>query len=430
MLVGIWLVALAVRLLAVWFLDAPASLPASAYEHGSIARYLVDGEGFVFHFYGTPGQRVPTSQQAPLMATLLAGSYLLCGTESLAAFWLALAVQCAAGAWGVVHLVRATHGMFDSKTIAGIAGVMASLGPAWVIASCHVQAVTWNLLAVAMMLDGAVTLSRRSHRSIGMVLLAGGNLLAWHVDPIVAAAGLVLIVYVARHAPFSDVACCCLVVALGVAPWTIRNTLVHGRMTFIKDSFWYVFWQGNTAASHGTDKLLPTEHAQGSSTRGLTSGRHSVDETMPEDLRARLPTLASEIERMDAFGQVIRSELARRPLQYFEKLALRLRQWLWFDETNLRSDSLVYRFSYVGLCGLAMAGWLTRPRSCPDGPIWILLGVMTLFAVLIITSARFRIPAEFLLIPWAAWGAGEWARRVHSPGQERSASPKGSVPVA
>jgi hypothetical protein len=389
-------IALMARLVACFWMDAPGMLPAAAYEHGTIARSIVEGRGFSFHFYGPPGQVVPTSQQAPLMAGLLAGAYALLGTETRAAFWLVLVIQSVVGSWATWHLMRVTEAMFSTRRITWLAGMMASLGPAFVVAPTMVQAVTWNMLALAMMADGW-WIVRRSPSSLGgITLVAIGNILAWHVDPIMAIAGALLIIASACGSwKRSSVAIVSPLILVGILPWTMRNIDMHGRFMLVKDSFAYVFWQGNTLASHGTDKLpSPTE-------------RLSVDTTMPLAFREHLASLPTEVQRMDAFGPLIVEEFSRRPAQYVEKSLLRARQWIFFDETNPKSRSLLYRVSYIGLILLAGVGaWHRRLLWREDLPLLIPIIVMTLFSVLVITSARFRLPAEFLLVPFAASGAG------------------------
>jgi hypothetical protein len=405
-LFGIGLVAVAARLFAIVWLDAVSSLPASAFEHASIARYLCDGQGFAFHFYGPDGSVVPTSQQAPLMAMMLAGCYRLLGIESTAAFGLALVIQSLAGGLAVVHLTRLTHLMFEDRRVSIVAGLLGGLGPAWVVAPAHIQAVTWNLLAVAMMIEGVMLIERDRRWIAGKYLFIVSNILAWHVDPIIAAVGgvLFLVRLLARWNARESLAVV-LAIALGVLPWSLRNIQVHGRPIFIKNSFWYVFWQGNTAASHGTDKLFVGDDA-------TPNFRVSVDETMPAEFLKRLRSMPSEIERMDAFGPLIREELSRQPVQYIEKCLLRLRQWIWFDETNRNSRSIVYRTSYWALIALSVIGGWSRPRDRNRGTaILIAIGVMSLFSILIITSARFRLPVEFLLVPWGAAGLLVFARQ-------------------
>ena len=77
--------------------------------------------------------------------------------------------------------------------------------------------------------------------------------------------------------------------------------------------------------------------------------------------------------------------------------------------SNPRSYLPGYRYPYLILAGLGWAGLIVSRRSGGDWtPVYLAMGALTLVHVLIITSARFRIPMELLLIPAAA-AAGELA---------------------
>lgn len=108
---------------------------------------------------------------------------------------------------------------------------------------------------------------------------------------------------------------------------------------------------------------------------------------------------------MNAFRTLILDEWTRDPFQYPRTCLLRLRQWLWFDETNPRSSLVAYRASYILLVitsALGMLGGRNRGQYLRTAGVILLL--LTLTHVLIITSARFRLPVEMLLIPWSAMG--------------------------
>ncbi len=46
-----------------------------------------------------------------------------------------------------------------------------------------------------------------------------------------------------------------LTAAAVIAPWIVRNWLVHGELVFVKSTFGYAFWQANNEISWGTDKV-------------------------------------------------------------------------------------------------------------------------------------------------------------------------------
>src|SRR5437867_10403519 len=77
-LIALAAVAVAVRLAAVLAVGS-YRLEHVTYEHGEIARNLVEGRGFTVCWMGAEG---PTSQQAPVYPFLLAGFYWLLGVSS------------------------------------------------------------------------------------------------------------------------------------------------------------------------------------------------------------------------------------------------------------------------------------------------------------------------------------------------------------
>jgi hypothetical protein len=403
------------RWTAIDLLHAPDSLPVSAYEHGSIARNLVEGRGFVFEFYGPPGVPVPTSHQAPLVSYVLAAGYVLFGTETPASFWFVLLLQAMVASFSVIALTQAVRLASGKAMVGYVAGLLMAVYPPLVVSVCHVQAVTWNLAALSFLLWGWFEIRQGSNR-LGIPLFVGGSLVAWHADPILGGVSVLMLLalLIPPKPSLRSSVLAAVLIAVGLTPWITRNYLVHGRFVAMKDSFWYVFWQGNTAASHGTDKLAITGSAR-REVRGISFNKAvaqaqqvrekavSVDSTLPEKARSELLGIPREIDRMNVFRSLILAELSARPMQYVEKCLLRLRQWLWFDETNPRSYVFAYQVSYLSLVTVAAIGlFIERRRYRNWAPFFIAAGGLTLLHVLVITSARFRLPIELLLIPFAA----------------------------
>src|SRR2546425_10820234 len=79
-------IAVSVRVAAVLIVGS-YNLNRVTYEHGEIARNLVEGKGFAVRWLGAEG---PTSQQAPVYPVLLAGCYWMFGVQGPTAL---LAVQ-------------------------------------------------------------------------------------------------------------------------------------------------------------------------------------------------------------------------------------------------------------------------------------------------------------------------------------------------
>lgn len=429
--IGLFTAALLVRLAAILWLGAYRHGAETAHhEHRTIARNLALGKGFVFNFYGRAEE--PTSQQAPLVPGLLSACYRLLGVESHAAFLLMLSLQAAAGAAAAPCIASAAGSITGSAASGRWAGLGALVYPPLVVSSLHVQALVWNLLALAMVVAGAAAW-RRGRRPFGGALFAAGTALGILADPILAAPALGLAGLLAWDAVrdrdrrgIAALAVVLATIALALAPWTLRNYRVHGRFVFVKDSFGYVFWEGNNRASQGTDKLLVDagearklgaalglEDAQDAA-RSARALAVSVDTALSPEQLAEIAALPREIERMDWFGRLAWRELAADPTHYLRMCGRRLRSWLWFDETNPRSFLWHYRLSYLSLAAAAIVG-LCLGRRVDWRPILAPAAALTLVHVLIITSARFRIPLELLLLLPAGHAAAALLSRPEQP---------------
>lgn len=446
MLAAVVLLALMVRLLAAWHLDALSHGLASAHhEHQSIARSVAEGNGFRYNFFGHVEQPYLSSHQAPLVPGLLALMYGIYGIESQGSLFAMLSLQMIVST-ATVALLMASASRLASPFVDSVqetrwvvmgVGLVAAFYPPLIISGQHIQALVWNLFWLALSLwsylrfVSADRLSAAWRAGLLFVFAGTGGLLT---DPILGApiAGL-LVCYVAfgANAPcvghlsrprvklsearwprrFAISAALALGIGLGISPWIVRNYQVHGQLIFIKDSFWFVFWQGNNPQSAGTDKLLVNEQW-----RERIGGIAAIDELSSQTQEARdaavgvnsvlteaeidhLKAMPTETARMAWFRERILAELANDPLHYLRMIGTRALAWVWFDPTNPRSFALPYRLSYLTLVALAVGGLLARRG---DGRRWLpalVLGVsLTAVHLLIITSARFRIPLEMLLL--------------------------------
>ncbi len=401
----------------------------TAYEHHVIATSLVMGLGFSFPFYGPLGL---TSQQAPLVPILLAACYSVFGTGHPLAL-LAFQVIASIASLATVYAVSEIAGRIGGDRPRLLAGLGCAVYPAFVISVTHVQAVSFTTAWLALMvLTGFRAVEDpRPSRLILLAIWAGLGVLTDPVSTIPAALTIGYLAFVwgrvaGWRAVARDISLTAGIVMLIVAPWTMRNWMVHRRLILIKDSFWYVLWQGNGPDASGTDKLIlsPQKVEQEPSGMDLV-GRYrkllrdrrqsvSVDSTLPADFRARLAQMPTEIERMDAFGVLIRDFIQENPRHYIRMCLRRLRYFIAFDPTNPKSSHPLYRFSYLGVGALGLVGALLTGRQRRHLALvyGAMLGV-ALPSIFIITSARFRLPAEAFLLILAALGASGIAYSLH-----------------
>jgi hypothetical protein len=460
--VGLWLLAffaLALRVAVVAVLGSGGEGPRT-YEHGEIAANLLAGRGFSVTFLGAEG---PTSQQAPFYPVLLGGAYWLFGQTTAALIALEL-LQCLAGTALVLCVVWLAWSLFPQQPSVGwFAGCCAAIYPPHLYMVTHIQVVTWAALSLTLLL--AIVASRRwAGTWIGAIL--AGTVAGWLllVEPILALALPVVGIWFllrARQAQTSEApssktpwhalaqsGVLVLVAAVVVAPWLVRNYRVHGQFVFIKSTFGYAFWQGNNAASWGTDKL-PQSAAETARTahdgtlagmnQALWNARHKtryIDDVLltPADY-AQLKTL-SEPERSKLLFDRAKADVTHDPSGYLVRCLRRLRYFLLFDETNPKAANNLYRASTILWLVLSLIGAIGCGRRWKTlWPLGAIFLIVTLFHALTITSARFRMPLEPLAFVWTATAlapliAGLLPARRMIAVVEESKLPLGAHPLA
>lgn len=423
--VTLFATAFALRLVAVQVLWAPGDEPRS-YEHGEIAANLVEGAGFRVTFLGT--ERL-TSQQAPFYPYFLAGAFRIFGTHTATAEWAVQTVQCVAGACLCLAVVRLARAVLpENPAIAWYAGWGAALYPPHVYMVTHLQVALWAALWLTLLT--AWTLSAdpaRAGRTGAVAGLLGGILLL--TEPILAVALPILAIalwqrtwndasgnkklFAAAQPTFLMTMATCLV----IAPWIVRNYLVHGELVFIKSTFGYAFWQGNNAASFGTDKIpMPDDDrllfqrgwTPKEMNRALWAARYEtmyIDDMLLTDEDRSYFAGCTEPECCRHLGERAWEYIHEHPERYGHLCLNRLRFFLFIDETNPKASHPIYLWSTLAWLSLASLGLIvTRSSWRTLWPTYALFAAVLAFHALTITSARFRIPVEPLTFPWCAGG--------------------------
>jgi hypothetical protein len=354
-------------------------------------------------------------------------------------------LQCLAGTSLVFVVVWLAWSLLSERpTIGWIAGYGAAFYPTHIYMVTHLQVALWAALCLTLLV--ALVASPRGRQTWSKAALAGllsGLLLL--IDPILSMA-LPIVAWmfcksepgsprseipspraprsgIRAHlvAPLSGVgrasrlALMASVAALVVAPWLLRNYRVHGEWVFVKSTFGYAFWQGNNAASWGTDKIpkhsaeaLRNNHdgSLADMHRALWEARHEtlyIDDVLLAPGGYREFAGLSEPERSRLLLNRSWEFIRRRPEQYCRLCARRLQYFLLFDETNPKAAHRVYRAATAIWLTLACIGSLAmRGQWRRLWPTWAIFGVIAIFHSLTIVSARFRIPIEPLSFVWAA----------------------------
>ena len=428
--------ALGLRVWVVLALRTAHAAPVT-YEHGRIAENLLAGRGFSIKFLGTEG---PTSQQAPFYPLLLAAAYWCLGVGTPEAILAVELLQCLVGTALVLAVVWLGWVLVpDRPGVGWVAGIGAALYPTHLYMVTHLQVAPWAALILTTVL--AVAVSPRWRATWSGAALAGclsGTLLL--VEPILSLALPIcaLAFWLGerakrwtdrfRPAQLGRTALMAGVAAVIIAPWTVRNWLVHGEFVFVKSTFGYALWQGNNPVSWGTDKIpkpsverlrLAHDGTPAGMDRALWEARHEtlyVDDVLLKPAGCREFAGLSEPERSRLLGRRAWQFIRTDPARYARLCLRRLRYFLLFDETNPKAANRIYRAATVTWLVLALVGLLV---SCDRWrrlwPTYAIFAVVTLFHSLVIVSVRFRIPLEPLSFVWAAWAVVPLAARLAPP---------------
>ena len=392
---------------------------AGMYEHEMIASSLADGNGFRYAFFSD--RPLLTSQQAPAIPYLLSFCFRIAGGNTSAArllYLLGVNVSLAAGA--TLAMWQLGRRMWN-PTVGAWAAVGFAIYPPLIYATTRIQAATWSICWLLIALAFTMEAVHRRNWKWGCLAGASAGIGLLGEPIIVFPAALVFlalaIACLGQPRRLGVIATALLAAAVVLAPWMVRNTLVHERMVFIKSTFWYCFWQGNHLGATGTDKLLPDAElrdrlawAWGGATleADLNTAREqaiSVDSHLPRESLAAILAERSEIEKVDHFKTLVERDLSEDPGHYLKMCGVRLAQMLWFDATNPRAYVLAYRLSYLVLLALATVGvgLCVSGRRALYWQMPLLAGVgILVFHTLTITSARFRLPIEALMLLPAA----------------------------
>ena len=442
------------------------TLPHSTYEHGEIAANLLAGRGFSVKFLGAEG---PTSQQAPVYPLIVAGAYALGGVETPRALLILELGQAILGGMLVMGVLRLAREVAPgSHWVARGAGVIAALHPTLVYSATHVQVaglaatlMTFSLAAAyrtgrAGSLRGTfktglwLTFLTLTDPILGLSMVGacwavalsrsvapfspsceggagGGDPGPIHrakvitpPNPPFARGGKDLSPQIPVRATVKSIAIIGLTLALGLLPWTVRNYRVHGEFVAVKSTFGYAFWQGNSALSEGTDKVVRASvekalRLPGSSfdprtlNAALWKARHEagyLDDIALSRADYRILGGVSEPERSRILFRKAIIDLRADPLRYPRLCLRRLRYFFLFDETNPKTRNALYRVSHLGssilaVLGLSLAGPSLRRRLVPT---FVTVALIACFHALTIVSVRFHVPIEPLLAVWAGCG--------------------------
>lgn len=269
------------------------------------------------------------------------------------------------------------------------AGLLASAWPHFLQWSPYLLTETLGLTLLALALVAtASTLERpgpagavSAGAAMGLALLARAALLA--------PAGAIFILLLTRSRRSAVVFILAGIAVLAIP--TARNAVAIGAAVPYQGQTWLLLWAGTRWDEVG---------------RGTTG----VDLIYPAGLFERPPATREQILRDEYFSYV-----GSRPIEYAQRTVRKaLWFWLpWYPEWSL-SHIVVSGSSVLALYALSLIGLLRCRRS---RVAWLLvtcaLGMlMTAMLTIVDYDNRYRLPAELTLLPLAAAGLTDLARRI------------------
>ena len=243
--------AVLVRLIAALVLDGFRHPHLEEYD--LIARNMLAGRGFTYPHHGI----TYFSYIAPLPAWLSAASYWLTGSLALH-----MALQILAGALLAVAAALLARRIFGGTAAMLAAGVLVAVHPGLIVYSAsRAHSLPFDALLFTLAVLQAIRVAERpTHlRAATLGLVVGLGILSRATVllalPVAAAWILLVRPTLPRRKALGAAALAGVCAAVVVAPWSVRNSQLHGRFVFLVTTDGEVFWRGNNPSATGTSHI-------------------------------------------------------------------------------------------------------------------------------------------------------------------------------
>lgn len=377
----------------------------NAMEHRSIAWFLASGEGFKFADWGVLQY---TSVQSPPFPFLLAGAFTLFGKDAWAAYAAMMVLNAFAGAATCAILYRAIRAVGGSPRVGLVAAALLAVWPTQVYATAVAQAITLITactVALVWLFYRSVATGR-----VGPWLAYGlVGCLAALTEPVLlpfmALSGLLILAWrgLPARVRVRNAAILFGCAVLVLAPWTIRNVLVHGKVVPVKSTTWVNMWKGNNEHASGTDRPVLDEARLEATLKSDALTDPNVDNVRQYDLltpeqRARLQG-KPEVERELVFAEFAKTFIREHPGHYARLCATRLWKTLWVEADSPKAHgpkqyALYWTPRTILLLATPIGLWLAVRRGWRLAVPVLIAGLALLTHTLVIAAARFAFPYE------------------------------------
>jgi hypothetical protein len=368
-------------------------------ELGALSESLLAGDGFVWHFYGSD---VPRHSFFPPFYP-----YLLASAKSLAGLhWVTVvqALQIGASALAPVF-VRRLGACVMRADLAWLAAYTAALWPPFVLYSAELFSVSFHIMGVPLILLLLVRARRPGWRQPAVAAGLCYGLLAYSLPSFLGSLAIMPAglrwtgVPWKRAFGISGLALATAVVVL--APWTLRNFYIHGRIVPVATNLGFNLLGANNPHARAEENVLcPYDDI-----------RWSVID------RDRLENMNEvDFDRMltrQAIGYMV-----DHPLETVRRMGTRTLYYWWFIPKILRLKPL------EGLGGMILMT-LTLPlfliglgvslrlrRDYPFGVLYAACGWVTLFYMNFAVRGRYALAIQPVMIILAVLGTAATVRHL------------------
>lgn len=421
--VAIFVLALALRMIALAVFGVNSNAPTYWSESGTVAQAMIAGQGYTFNFYGLRQAQPLHSFMPPLFIWLLYAC-LRFSTQPALALAVIHAVLSSLTAVAIFLLAAQLSGR---RSVALLSGLAAAGYPVMVLMITIPISLTLHLAVLAWALVFTALLAHRPNWLLALVTGATWGVLALGRPAIVAFLPLVLLWLWWNRRTRQDWLKSCglllLATILVLLPWTVRNFLIQGRLVLVSTNSGYTFWNGNNPFSTGTANSVYTEKLDEYLGRPHDPAQPSVVQNVhpypvPLELQAEVATI-SEVDLDRRQFQAGLAFIRQQPKEWLALMSEKAVGFLWFRQGigalyNAKWTAY-YRPLYVILLILTIAGLAISTRRWRQYSLLYLLFVFyTAIHVFYNVQTRFRWEIEPFFLIFAALCVVEVYDRVSS----------------
>ncbi|HID86199.1 MAG TPA: hypothetical protein EYP55_02345 [Anaerolineae bacterium] len=422
-LVTIFLIALILRMVGVFYLHGP---DIKVSESGQTAAKLVAGKGYTFDFYG---YRVtaPLRSFMPPLYTLVLATFLYFSTNPALTLKVFQAIISSLASI-VIYFIAAK--LFSTRT-----GFLSSLAtavyPIFIVLATQPVATILTIFLLSLLILSLLRLLQPSSwanwASVGLLL--GLNALN---RPLILGffAGILLWLWLNRRGlsgPWYKIGLVMMLFALlAIAPWMVRNYIIHREFVPISTNGGFTFWNGNNPFTTGSGFDVYVEKL-----RAYTQGQAPPEEAssqkiaiiepypLPRELEAEVHTL-SEVELDRRLYLAGLRFIRDNPRQWLGLVKAKTISFWWF-RPNIGTYRdfyksawiMPYKVVYTALLSLFALGLLLsrdRWRRCSLLYLLFIYATVTYVGFNVITRYRWEI--ESYMFIFAAVAVVEIGRRI------------------